>query len=287
MRKKHAIEKKRYFEKMSPKAQRQSTQKEWSSKEWRNRVLVNVNNYCNLQCFSCAALCHTPMGSNTFRDIPRDTRPSHLALFLDRIRPRYKNAWIRFVGGEPMMSPYIEELARVARKLGWKTSILTNGYRLIEYNPFIFDHIHLDEHGINTETIEQCISYLESKRFRNYKVSIVTRHRDLSIRRSLPPQGRCRPMKLVTLWQDVVYPCCSMFYVEGWNNHTRGTDLLVEAGWCINNPDLADVLKNWEKTLPKEIFDVVCKPGCWKLRPKRVPGKNLVEWEKERRNHAC
>ena len=277
------IEKARYFNKMNPNAKQQSKRIRYSVRFWKNRVVVCVNNYCNLRCYSCASLCHIPMGSNSFRDKPRNTLPAHLDLFLDRIKSYRKNAWVRFVGGEPMMSPYIEELVDVAHKWGRKTSILTNGHRLVEHDPFIFNHIHLDDHGTNTKTIKQCINYLESKGFKNYKISRVHAHRDLSFRRSRPPKGRCniqKRMELLTLWQEVVYPCCSMHYVEGWDNHTKGTDLLIEAGWHVNNPDLSKVLTNWKQHFPNKIFNVVCRPGCWKLRPKEGPWKNLLEWEK-------
>jgi hypothetical protein len=233
-------------------------------------MVIHMNNYCNLSCFSCGALSHTPMGSNTFRDKPRDTEPWQAELFFKRIENYRPHSFIRLSGGEPTLSPHLEDIVAVTQKYGRKVSLLTNGARLMEYDPFIFDNIGLDNHGTNEELLMECVEFLESKNYRAYDIFNNIIHHDLELRRRGPRihnTRSCTSLRLTTLWQDLVSPCCASFLVEGWDNHTRVTDTLREAGWTIHNPNLVWLIKNLRESIP-DIFYESCFTGCWQVKHK-------------------
>ena len=78
-----------------------------------------------------------------------------------------------------------------------------------------------------------------------------------------------------TLWLDVIYPCCGMAQMEGWDNDMILRDSLREAGWTTKNPDLADTMRDWRRTIPAEVIKK-CLFSCWKYRKSYIE-KNIVE----------
>jgi radical S-adenosyl methionine domain-containing protein 2 len=76
---------------------------------------------CNLKCIYCYA---------TFRDIPGTLTESEACTVLDRLREAGTEK-VTFVGGEPMLCPYLPQLVRHAKGLGLFTMLVTNGTKLM------------------------------------------------------------------------------------------------------------------------------------------------------------
>ena len=76
---------------------------------------------CDLTCTYCYA---------TFRDIPKTLTKDDALRILDLFREAGTEKFT-FVGGEPLMCPYIEELIAHAKRIGLVTMLVTNGTRLV------------------------------------------------------------------------------------------------------------------------------------------------------------
>lgn len=245
---------------------------------WKNNFYVNVTNYCNLDCFSCSVLCDKPMGSNCFRDVPRNQDLSSLNKFLDLIKDFRIDHWIRLGGGEPTATgyTYLKELVNIVKCHNRKICLLSNGFKLSEFDPHLFDFIQLDNHGTNQKDIDNCIERFKSNKYGSYGVIIHKWHRDLEHQRktNLVSWGLNCPawLRQITLWQDVVYPCCNFPYFDGWDNDTIGTDSLKKTGWSVENPNLKETIEDWKNTIPNEVIRK-CIFSCWN-------GKNEKIWVK-------
>lgn len=234
------------------------------------KIVLNANNYCNLECFSCVSLCDTPMGSNVWRDRPRVMDPEILDRALSELT-RYKAYdGVNFAGGEPTAIPVkdLEELASVVRDHGLKVLMLTNGFGVDKLDPWDFDYFTLDDHGINVEAIKRSVAHLNSHGFENYYVHVARIHRNFAKAREIPviTQGlKCPGWMDLTLWLDLVYPCCGMPQLEGWDNDTVIRIALKKAGWTVENPKLSETLENWRETIPGEVIKK-CLFSCWRFR---------------------
>ena len=233
------------------------------------QIILNVNNYCNLECFSCASLCDQPY-NNPWRDQPRMIDPLNVEKALWYLASVDAYEVVTLTGGEPTAAD-LDTLRHLSRIIRWnklRVCLYTNGFRLKEIGPNTFDYIVLDDHGINSEDIKAAIEYLEENRFKNYYVIETKRHRDYgeALRRSMTSPGvHCWGWLQPTLWLDIVYPCCHMAQMEGWGNDTVIRDSLRRHGWTVNNPDLAEVMKDWRNTIPAEVIKK-CLFSCWKYR---------------------
>ena len=136
---------------------------------------------------------------------------------------------------------------------------------------------------MNQVDIHAAIDHLEAEGYEEYEVYDFRTHQNLEIRRKKTPrrQGRCNGyMRLITLWENMVYPCCAMFCVEGWDNHTRATDAIRETGWHIDNPNLVATMKDHKNTIPQVFFDACA--GCWSKKDKRhSEGKSIAKYYDE------
>ena len=79
---------------------------------------------CNLKCIYCYAA-DRPKAAN------RLTRDDHFRL-IDDIHAISDNAEIVLTGGEPLLSPYVVELAEYAKNIGHQVHLLTNGILINE-----------------------------------------------------------------------------------------------------------------------------------------------------------
>lgn len=243
----------------------------------KESFIINVCNYCNLQCFSCSNTMDLPMGSNIYRSNPRKTSHSQLDLFLERIEGWRPQVNVRLTGGEPTAvgGDLISEMCCIVRSHGRKVDIITNGFKLHEIDPHLFNSITLDNHGINQGLIDASERFLKEKGYTNYRIISFTHHRDLKLQRknNVSYGLKCEEwMESIMLWENTVYPCCAMLSIEAMDNSTRVGDSLREAGWTIHNSDLAETMKNWHKTIPAEVVRA-CTLGCWR------GGTNIV-WRK-------
>lgn len=218
------------------------------------------------------------MGSNVYRNYPRTTTLEQADRFLTLIDGWKPDVDIRLTGGEPTaVGPeIIHEMCNIVHKHGRKVDILTNGYRLQEIDPHLLDFITLDNHGVNEQTIKECQQYLLEKGYKNFNIITYTHHRDLESQRkgNISNGPKCMEwMDSILLWEETVYPCCVMPFLEGFDSNPRIGESLREAGWTIKNPNLVETLKDWHETIPAVVVRA-CVLGCWRGSDKRV------EWHK-------
>lgn len=244
------------------------------------KINLCVNNFCNLQCFSCVSLCDKPMGENVWRDQPRTMNPEILDVALKALMEYDKYEAVTFAGGEPTASPIkeLKELAFIVRENDLKSIVLTNGYRVNKLDLWDFDYFVLDDHGINEGDIRSSIRYFKEHGFQRYNVISTRLHRDFSKAREKGIVSRglhCSGWGSLTIWKDLIYPCCSMPQLEGWDNDKVVSDSLFKAGWTVSNPDLVDTLKNWKNTIPGEVLKK-CYFSCWRDH-KEYEERNIVQ----------
>lgn len=233
------------------------------------QIILNVNNFCNLNCFSCASLCDKPF-NNPWRDEPRTIDPDEVKIALKQILKYDSFQVVTLTGGEPTATPLsiLKRITTIIRIEGLKVCIYTNAYRIKELDPTFFDYIVLDDHGTNSEDVRAAIEYFKEMRYKDYFVIETKYHRDYDLAFKKPhtsPGVHCWGWLQPTIWLDVVYPCCHMGQMEGWSNDTVLRDSLRKAGWTIRNPELAEVMRDWRKTIPAEVIKR-CLFSCWKYR---------------------
>ncbi|HEY4242251.1 MAG TPA: viperin family antiviral radical SAM protein [Kofleriaceae bacterium] len=83
-------------------------------------INFHVWKYCNYQCKFCFA---------TFEDVPLQVKRDQALAVLDALAP-HEVEKITFVGGEPTLCPFLDDLICRADELGMVTSVVTNGTRL-------------------------------------------------------------------------------------------------------------------------------------------------------------
>ncbi len=234
-----------------------------------NRFLsIFLNRYCNLNCFSCAAL-----GMNPETD---ETTLEEIHTFLERMRGYKQGSTIMLTGGEPTMieREKMESICWKIRNMGHKTALLTNGYRMTLELSKLFDYIVLDDHGVNSDKISGLQRVLEPTG-KLVNVTAKQFHQDIrfAMKDNVTKGARCNNwLKPLTLWKNIVYPCCNMMCVEWWHKTNVVTKALFDAGWHIDNPSLLLTITNWRMTLPAEFYRL-CSLGCWK-------DSKRARWEK-------
>ena len=241
---------------------------------WQRRFLVLTNNFCNLSCWSCSALCNKPIGSNPFRQEKYITPLSNIERFLELIKDYRPKYWIRLSGGEVTLCPvnHVEHIADLSHLYGRNISLLTNGANMLGIDPHLFEFIHLDEHILNEKLIYQVADYFKSVGYKRYQILTTKVHRDLNIqRRGHVTEGlNCSAMmQAISLWRDTIYPCCVLPFLDGWNGNTKIRDSLLKAGWSIFNDDLVDTMDNYKDTLPEDAV-YACTNQCWHNGPNKV-----------------
>lgn len=241
---------------------------------WTNRFLIITNNFCNMACWSCSALCNRPIGSNPFRKVKEITPLENIKKFLDLIDGYRPDYWIRLSGGEVTLCEpdYIKAICDLTHEHGRNISLLTNGARMDLVDPDWFEFIHLDEHILNSQTIADTRERFKDIGYKRYQVWTTKEHRDLELQRTnhITKGLRCEAnMEAITLWRDTMYNCCVLPFLDGWNGDTKIRDSQLAAGWSIHNPNLVETMENWINTLQADsVF--ACQTQCWK------DGKNLV-----------
>lgn len=224
------------------------------------RMNIFLNRYCNLQCYSCAALGMNPL--------PDETTTEEIQAFLKNIEGYQPGTTFMLTGGEPTALDHtkLEKICALIHKHGYKTALLTNGYKLIPTN--WIDYILLDKHGINDEDIAKWEEHLKNENRDAYDFREKQWHMDIpyAMKDNLTEGARCGNwISSLTLWKDVVYPCCNMMCVAWWHGDIDQNlaSTLREAGWNAHNPDLPNTIRNWRETLPGEAYRV-CMTQCWR-----------------------
>jgi len=249
-----------------------------NKRAYLDRYQIVLNNSCNLKCFSCSTLCDKPIGSNVFREKIKFQSIEGIESFLRKLKDYRKNYWVRLVGGEPTLPnnldfDYLEKISELCKKYGYKLDILTNGFKIMEHNPFIFDYIHLDYHGdINGKDIINARNYFRDMKYKNYFIQPTLKHFSIKDGLGYPTKGIQCPefMKDITLCNNTLYPCCVSPFLGGWLNTKELDESLVKSGWNVYSDKLDIIIDNWEYSLP-DIFYKFCNIRCWRNDKK-------VEW---------
>lgn len=232
---------------------------------------IGVTNCCNLKCFSCVSLCDTPLGSNTFRKEKYFLKAETLDLFLKGIEGFHVDKWLVYTGGEAtvMRISDLEKLASIGHKYNRKLALITNGFRLDELNPFVFDYIRIDSHGeSNREDIDRGVAHLKRVGYKYFEVMETLIHldfRDAINERFLTDGLKCPIWGGTSLWGETVYPCCCLAQMDGFYNFNKIRDSLNAAGWNVNNPTLKETIENWMETVPAIVVKM-CSLYCWRGR---------------------
>lgn len=103
---------------------------------------------CNMRCQFCFAR-FSDCASNRL-DLPEQKKL--ISLLSAHRRQEYR---INFVGGEPTIYPYLDELLTVAYKTGLRSSLVTNGYQLIT-NGLPSSFRFLDLIGLSIDSLSSC-----------------------------------------------------------------------------------------------------------------------------------
>jgi organic radical activating enzyme len=197
------------------------------------------------------------------RPTPGETTLQEIEAFLYHMEKYKPGSTVMITGGEPTMSPNLGRVAREIGARGFKSFLLTNGFKLVE--PAWFDYIILDDHGINKSEIENWKRGLRDTDVW-WKVRNKTMHIDTLNAKylNITKGARCSSwLDPLTLWRDVVYPCCLMMCVEWWHYTDEITKALRASGWTVENPSLVSTIKNWRETLPSEFYRF-CSLKCWR-----------------------
>jgi len=233
------------------------------------RMNLFLNRYCNLSCFSCGA-----MGMNPPRD---ETSLEEVGAFLKNIDGYQPGTTFMITGGEPTAIEHgkLKKICDLIHLHGCKTALLTNGFRLVPTD--WFDYVLLDKHGINDEEIAKWEAHLKDANHETYEFREKSWHFDVPYAKkdNLTEGARCGNwINSVSLWKDVVYPCCNIMCVAWWDGDID-QDLagsLRDAGWSAYNPDLVETILNWRETLPGEAYRL-CMIKCWR-------GATKTKWRK-------
>lgn len=245
-----------------------------------------VTNHCNLHCEHCSTLCDQPLHRDSpylWRRSLSRMQPELLQAFCDRFQGVGHNDYHRLIGGEPtaMRLDHLRELIDILYQAGRLVSLRTNGFgvRLLgERHIRRCARIILDDHGINSEVVDETVEWLE--KFYTADLSLRKIHCHYDLRKAAAVRrGRPRPCSFwltsVTLhWTGVVHPCCVTPWLQAYNNDTRMDDELRAAGWSIDNPDLVATMRNWHNTMPAYVREQ-CQEHCWMLDLKRAPAARI------------
>jgi hypothetical protein len=193
-------------------------------------------------------------------------------LFCKRFKGYYEDSMHKFLGGEPTAIPpeKFYKLIDIFVDHGRKIKLLSNGFNLLGLKKSYltkFSSIELNDHGINHDHITDCFRYLKTFYKGELYSRIQNKHYNLGeVRKHCVPGVPCESiMNPPVLCRGVMYPCCVHPSGELWNNDWETREALIEAGWGLDNPDVADVLVNWRDNLPLKIYGE-CNDNCWVLR---------------------
>ena len=227
---------------------------------------------CNLRCFGCAA--RGPHWKSVTTKLPE------MKKFLNVVRELYPSCQVHLTGGEPTLYEGIEKVAKMIKEFGLDVDMLTNGARRVDLT--YFDNVYIDDHGVNREDVKRFSEHCKKYPHLNWGVKDKRWHRDTAlVREGIITKGaRCESwMRSIMLQEDVIYPCCNMPFIDTWRGGDEIERAFRDAGWHVNNPDVADYVRRWRETVPALAFKV-CTLECWK-HGKNVGWKNIEDWNRD------
>lgn len=220
-------------------------------------ISIFLTTQCNLDCFSCGALGMDP------RPKIEHTEINDIELFLGIMQEIHPESYIMLTGGEPTLYPHLKKACQLIREFGFKPAMLTNGFKIVP--DYWFDAIMIDYHGeSNRREIEDWKTYLEGSDVL-WDMHDKRYHKDipLAMKGNISHGLKCRTLfEPLTLWKNVIYPCCNIMCLEWWHKDHSVTAGLIKAGWTNANEDFHLTFNNWRETLPAE-FVKMCSLSCW------------------------
>ena len=239
--------------------------------------IFGLNNYCNLHCEYCSGMFNLSMNPNSpYPDRQRkwEIPIGDVELFCDRFRGIGESNNHRLTGGEPTALPAekFEEIVEIFTSNDRRVTLITNGYDLMGISKGCLNKIgtiFLNDHGINHDHIESCIRYLKPFYKGAIKREVNTYHYNLweAMKHPVNKNKKCGMwMRLPTLLQGVIYPCCNMPLIGRVDRNPRIREEFIKAGWVLTNPKVVRVLRNWRKTVPRYAVDQ-CLNNCWQPKP--------------------
>ena len=236
-----------------------------------SKIIIACLNYCNLSCFSCGAV----GASGLKKEI---TPIEDVITLLDRLKNWNKESSVLVYGGESTMlsDDYLSLISKTIRNHNRKVATMTNGFRLVDLN--LFDRIIIDDHGINKEDVKKFLEHIKKTDWSGeYRINHSYYHIDINHARlgdTISKGLRCKNWMInITLWKDVIFPCCVLLSIERWDKDTIISDSLRDAGWSVENPTLAEYIDNWRETLPPEVYKK-CLLSCWS-NPENIRWRKL------------
>jgi hypothetical protein len=192
------------------------------------------------------------------------TSLEHIESFLKIMQDIHPDTYIMLTGGEPTLYPELEKVCELIRDYGFHPSMLTNGCKIVPVD--WFDAIMIDDHGsLNVRDVAKWLEHLK-----DYKgiwdMHEKYYHQDMQVAfdNNITKGLRCANfLKPLTLWKDVIYPCCNVMCLEWWWDEWTVTSGFRREGWTIDNPDFKWLLENWRETLPLEFYRI-CTLKCWR-----------------------
>jgi len=198
-------------------------------------------------------------------------------LFCKRFEGHYEDSVHKLLGGETTAMPFdvLYEIINVFTRYNRKLKLLTNGFNLLNMSPQYlnkFQSIELNNHGINETHIMECQSHLSDIYDGEVIMRTQKRHYDLEEARNhcIPGTPCVSMMNPPVLYRGVMYPCCIHPGMELWNRDTKMSESLLNAGWSLTNPAVAQVVA--KGVIPDYVVDQ-CSYHCWV--PRRITGKRV------------
>jgi hypothetical protein len=249
----------------------------------KNEVVVRINatNKCNLHCDHCDVGCDLPISkdsSNIFRQTSSVATYDDIEKFCIAFSGIGEENIHILQGGEITVLPtnkisnYIDIFSKYGRKVGMKT----NCFNVVEMTEDTLEKlacIHLTNHGINQKAVDVAFEYLEKNYSGEIVVTSVIDHRDMKTlikhgKGSVDQGVNCNHLlATMTYIPPVIYPCCNSWAIMHNLNDAYVHNLLIDAGWSINNPDLKETIANWRQTLPQIFFEKLCAESCYLTNP--------------------
>lgn len=241
-------------------------------------LAIDTTNFCNIHCESCLKMSNIPINpnnDNVFRRKVKLIDIDDVVLFCERFKGIGESDQHQMSGGEPTSLPseLFNQIVYTLNSYNRNINLTTNGFALLDIKQNVLNKIHtivLDDHGINSEHIRNCESYLSTffkgtvRTLHNYE------HFDTSeiMRGRQGTNGRKCGMWLTqpSISGKIIYPCCLLNCIKFANNSHKIADELEASGWTIDNKDVVETIKNHTTTLPKYVIDQ-CENNCWHPGP--------------------
>lgn len=258
-----------------------------------------VTNHCNLHCENCGAMSHLGIRKDSPCIWMRrlwEMEPSTAMLFCERFHGVGEADWHNLTGGEPtaMKLSHLEALIDVFHHYGRALTIRTNAYGLRclpEEYVQKFARIWLDDHDINAGVVQETLIWLRTFYKGVARHQHIPSHHDWVAAWNAGKVHRTQPCGqwfryLLVNPRGIVYPCCGMPGIVAIANEERIEAELRKAGWCLENRNLVETLKNWRKTVPSYIMET-CLQRCYYPEYKRFPAARITLKENDVLRREC